>query len=177
MDIRIPNDAIDIFLQPGDVYFGERGTRIRTVLGSCVSLVFWHPRRHVGGMCHWMLPSRVNQQFGTLDGRYADEATALIFREMHRAATPPHEYQVKMFGGANMFPEHRTQESDHVGQRNVQAARNIVETHGLTCVCEHTAGIGHRNVIFDVWSGDVWVKHQAPLRQPRVAAKSAEVNG
>ena len=51
-------EPIDVFLQPGDFYFGEAGTRIRTLLGSCVAITLWHPILHIGGMCHIMLPER-----------------------------------------------------------------------------------------------------------------------
>ncbi len=40
---------MDIFLQPGELYFGDSDTCIRTVLGSCVSLTFWHPKLLGGG--------------------------------------------------------------------------------------------------------------------------------
>lgn len=168
-DLARPDNPIEIFLQPGDLYFGDRETRIRTVLGSCVSLVFWHPRQSVGGMCHYMLPYRPDRQFGDLDGRYADEATALMFRDMRRCGTRPEEYQVKLFGGADMFPGMRGGDNKHVGARNVEAARDIVRAHGLNCVVEHLAGAGHRNLVFDVWSGNVWLKHQAPMRPERMA--------
>ena len=167
-----PSSAIDVFLQPGELFFGDRGTRIRTVLGSCVSLVFWHPQRHLGGMCHYMLPFRAERQFGNLDGRYADEAVAMIFKKIRDSGTQPADYQVKMFGGANMFPDDRSKRPNHVGIRNVEAAREIVKTHRLTSVCEHLAGVGHRNIIFDVWSGNVWVKHQAPLPQRMASDRS-----
>ena len=166
-----PDNAIEIFLQPGEWYFGDRDTRIRTVLGSCVSMVFWHPKLHIGGMCHYMLPHRPHREFGDLDGRYGDEAVALMFREMRQSGTLPTDYQVKLFGGANMFAHARGKGADpgHVGLRNVEAAREIVKAHGLICACEHMAGVGHRNVIFDVWSGNVWVRHQDLLRSERVA--------
>lgn len=167
-----PDHAIDVFLQPGELYFGDHSTRIRTLLGSCVSLVFWHPHRRIGGMCHYMLPFRAERCMGDLDGRYADEATAMLFREMRQIGTQPSEYEVKVFGGANMFP-HQQRGEDHVGMRNVVAAREIVKGHGLRCVAEHTAGIGHRTVIFDVWSGNVWVKHQTVVNpQPQVPVAS-----
>jgi chemotaxis protein CheD len=53
-----PLNPLDIFLRPGDCYFGGQNTSIRTVLGSCVSMTFWHPQLRVGGMCHYMLPKR-----------------------------------------------------------------------------------------------------------------------
>jgi chemotaxis protein CheD len=35
-----------------------RAFSIRTVLGSCVSITLWHPVKRVGGMCHFLLPTR-----------------------------------------------------------------------------------------------------------------------
>ena len=32
-----PPHVIDVFLGPGDFYFGDEQTRIRTLLGSCVA--------------------------------------------------------------------------------------------------------------------------------------------
>ncbi|MGI9213007.1 MAG: chemotaxis protein CheD, partial [Methylococcaceae bacterium] len=65
-----PRDIIEIFLQPGEYYFSDRDTRIRTVLGSCVAITFWHPGILVGGMCHFMLPTRMrNRESTELDGR------------------------------------------------------------------------------------------------------------
>ena len=46
----------EIFLQPGELYFGGRHTRIRTLLCSCVSQVSWRPELLVGGMRHLILP-------------------------------------------------------------------------------------------------------------------------
>ena len=56
--MRKPPHVIEIFLQPGDFYFGDKDTRIRTILGSCVSITLWHPTRLIGGMCHFLLPFR-----------------------------------------------------------------------------------------------------------------------
>lgn len=60
-----------------------------------------------------------------------------------------------------MFPETNKNMNtmSQVGSRNVQAARQLVNQYGFTCVAEHLGDIGHRNVIFEVWSGEVWVKH------------------
>lgn len=52
-----PSEVIDRFLNPGEIFFGGSGFRVRTLLGSCVSIVLWHPNRHLGGMCHYLLPT------------------------------------------------------------------------------------------------------------------------
>jgi chemotaxis protein CheD len=162
-----PAQIIEIFLQPGELYFGGRDTRIRTILGSCVSLVFWHPRALVGGMCHFMLPERGEIQGGRLDGRYADEAIELALREMRACGTHPRDYKVKLFGGGNMFPEITTKKAGRVGLKNVLAARELIQRHGFDCVSEHVEGTGHRNLVFEVWSGIVAVRHRAPATFPQ----------
>ncbi len=50
-----------------------------------------------------------------------------------------------------------------IGDLNVQAARRLVKQYGFSCVAEHLGDIGHRNVVFEVWSGEVWVKHSQVL--------------
>ena len=112
--------AIDIFLQPGDVYFGDRGTRLRTVLGSCVSITFWHPRLLLGGMCHYMLPERAGAADDRRDGRYADEALDLLIEEMLAAGTQPRDYEAKIFGGGRMFSFAAGRGALDIGNRNIR---------------------------------------------------------
>ena len=78
--IDFGDDILDVFLQPGDFHFGAGRTRISTLLGSCISITLWHPARLIGGMCHFMLPTRGLPGGVPLDGRYADEALALFDR-------------------------------------------------------------------------------------------------
>lgn len=183
-----PEHFIDIFLQQGEVYFGDANTCIRTVLGSCVAVTAWHPKQLIGGMCHYMLPSRrarggalhfrrddVPIGFSSrrthprsLDGRYADEALELMFAEMRRSGAQPREFEIKLFGGGNMFPRATLQREQHVGQKNVEAARELLARHGIRPQAEHLGGIGHRNLIFEVCSGHVWMKHEH-LRTPPVS--------
>lgn len=151
--------AIDIFLQPGEFYFGDRHTRIRTLLGSCVSIVMWHRQRLIGGMCHYVLPSRHGPADGTLDGRYAEEAMELFMREIRLARTRPEDYEVKLFGGGNMFPQHKKRAGcTDVPTKNVTAARALIERYSLKLMAENLGGEGHRHIIFDIGSGDTWMR-------------------
>jgi chemotaxis protein CheD len=158
--MKTPEHVLDIFLQPGEFYFGDRETCIRTLLGSCVAITMWHPRLQIGGMCHFMLPARAVRPSDILDGRYADEAMLLFQKEIRTAKTKPGEYQVKLFGGGNMFRMPvRQGDCVDVACRNVMAARHLLRHHGYSVVSEHVGMHGHRNVIFELWSGDVWMRH------------------
>jgi chemotaxis protein CheD len=168
-------NVIEIFLQPGDFYFGDRDTRIRTLLGSCVSITMWHPRLHVGGMCHFMLPERgPRARSDGLDGRYAEDAIALFQRELRALRVRAEEFQVKLFGGGRMFRPHARSVAHaamlDVGQRNVDAARGLLHHHGFRVKAAHVAGEGHRNLIFDVGSGEVWMRHVGPAAPPGAQA-------
>ncbi|MFC4159554.1 chemotaxis protein CheD [Chitinimonas lacunae] len=154
--------CIDIFLQPGEVYFGDSETRIRTLLGSCVAITLWHPKRRLGGMCHYLLPGRPLSQpreDNGRDGRYAEEALSLMLDYIQTAGTLPAEYQVKMFGGGNMLSSLDGRQPS-VGERNIEFGKTWLAQHGFRLSREHLAGQGHRNIIFDIATGDVWVKFQ-----------------
>lgn len=159
-----PPDVLEIFLQPGELWFGDEKTRIRTVLGSCVAIVLWHPQRRIGGMCHFMLPERPRPRTAgqPLDGRYGDEAMELLLREIRRAGTVPADYQAKLFGGGCMFSGEGTRGGPDISRRNMAAGRDLVEREGLRLLTHDLGGQGHRNVIFDVWSGDVWLRRPPP---------------
>lgn len=166
-----PAHTIDIFLQPGEVFFGGRDTRIRTLLGSCVAITMWHPGMLAGGMCHYMLPRAPDGRRKALDGRYADEAMELMLREVRLAYTTPMEYQVKLFGGGHMFSAQQAAGVDHVGAKNVEMARTLIKRHGFSIHAEHLGGNGHRSLKFDLWNGHVWMRHQPAL--PGDTAKGA----
>jgi chemotaxis protein CheD len=154
----------DINLNPGDFYFGVAPIRLRTLLGSCVAITLWHPRLRLGGMCHFVLPRRTRPRTGALDGHYADEVMDLFMARLRATGTTPDQYQAKIFGGGSMFelPDTgRAAPTDvfEVAQNNVQSARTLLRQYGFPVVAEHLGGTGHRNIVFDIGSGDVWVRH------------------
>lgn len=145
-----------VVLSAGDFYFGGGRIRISTLLGSCVSITLWHPRKRIGGMCHYMMTERERAAETALDGRYANEAFALFLHHVEQAGTRPSEYQAKLFGGANMFKNNKGSGMD-VGARNVDYAHHLLDAAHIALVAEHVAGSGRRKLHFDVWSGDVWL--------------------
>ena len=159
--------VIDIFLQPGEYFVGNADFRIRTLLGSCVSITLWHPLLRIGAMSHFLLSRRGGGAAdyppdGLMDGRYGEEAMALMLAELRHARIAPSACQGKIFGGGNMFPQLQRSDALHVGQQNGQTARDLLHAHGIPIVSESLFGDGHRQIIFDVRSGDVWAHHVKP---------------
>lgn len=157
--MKSPAGKIDIFLHPGDLYFGDSSIRIRTILGSCVSVTMWHPVRKIGGMCHIVLPGKANPDERS-NIRYADDAIEGLLRAAIRAKSRPGDYQIKLFGGGSMFCSRESGPESRVAYKNVESARKILAHHGLSVMAENVGSSGHRCVFFEVWSGHVWVRHQ-----------------
>jgi chemotaxis protein CheD len=174
----------DVVLQIGEFHFGGGRTRIRTLLGSCVSITMWHPRQKIGGMCHYLLPKRGSTEVAQVatEGNYAEGAMQLFLREIRRARTRPDEYIVKLFGGGSMFkdPNERgdafateAREGDvgfGVADRNVQVGKELLATHGFHITAENVGGYGSRVLIFELWSGDVWLRRGGPLATRNLGA-------
>lgn len=145
----------DRYLEPGDVQFGAAPLRLSTLLGSCVAVTLWHPRRHIGGMCHIQFPGRSQHTQGDrFDGRYAEDAFALLDREIERHGTSATQYVAKLFGAGNMFPG-SVAGNIKVGAKNLDAARHELARRHLKPAAEHVGGAGHRRLTFDLASGEV----------------------
>jgi chemotaxis protein CheD len=158
---------MDVFLQPGEVFVGDEGYRMRTLLGSCVSITLWHPQQRVGAMSHFLLASRGTPHTAEPDGRYGDEALQIMLNELNRTRVEPRQCEAKIFGGGNMFPEQSRPKVIEVGRRNGSVARELLSSAGIPVVAECLYGVGHRQIIFDVAQGHVW------SRQIRPAAANA----
>lgn len=153
------NAAIkEVYLQPGEFFWGNEATRIKTLLGSCVAICVWHAERKIGGMSHCLLPTRTNDKEPAPSGRYVDETFEIFFKEMNRAATRREDYQVKVFGGGNMFV-FKDPSGATVGEKNLLMMRSILKSQSMKITAEHVGGNGHRNVLFELSTGDCWVRY------------------
>ncbi|MCR9142913.1 MAG: chemotaxis protein CheD [bacterium] len=160
----LPKHFIEIYLRPGDFYWGGETTRIQTLLGSCIALTFWHPELKQGGMCHFMLPGDGPRSASATEknsGRYGTEAMALFFERIRRLGTRPSEYVIKMFGGGNMFSGVANARDAMIGDSNIAFARRFLDEHELKIANEDVGGSVHRKLFFDIWSGHVWLKRTA----------------
>ncbi|MGZ3236260.1 MAG: chemotaxis protein CheD [Burkholderiaceae bacterium] len=161
--MKYDDDMIDIFLQPGEYFVGNEQYRIRTLLGSCVSITLWHPHLRIGAMSHFLLSSREATSVSELDGRYGVEALSLMCQELRQVGVCKEECQGKIFGGGNMFPNQMRSDGLNVGQKNGETARALLQQHGIKILSESLFGNGHRQIAFNVASGDVWVKQIKPV--------------
>lgn len=153
------DDTRRIFLEPGDYFVGGQDYVVRTMLGSCVAIVLWHPIMRFGAMSHFLLASQPGQPCRRRSGMYADQVMDMMTGALEQAGVAVDQCIAKVFGGGNMFPDFCLPDSLHVGRRNGEAALALVQEHGMRLAAEDLFGVGYRDITFDVRTGDVWVRH------------------
>jgi len=119
-----------LMLMPGQMHFGPHAATLRTLLGSCLAVTLWHPQRKLGGMCHFLLPTRSRAAAEPLDGRYGDEALEAMVKLLRATGTDPKDYQAHLYGGADTMPE-GTALKFNVGERNIEQGFNLVDRYGF----------------------------------------------
>lgn len=160
----LDNSTKEIYLQPGEFYFGSGEKRVRTVLGSCVAITMWHPKLKIGGICHYLLPLKpivpIQNSFARqLDGKYADGAIEMFMSELRKSGTKPSEYVVKLFGGGSaILAARKPSVFKSVSLKNIEIGRSLVKENGFKIHGEDLGGYMHRVIVFELWSGNVWIK-------------------
>jgi len=155
-----PPLAPDKLLVQGQWHFGPAPGRLRTLLGSCVGVTLWHPKRRLGGMCHFLLPDRRRPAGAELDGRYGDEALALLAREIARAGSRPSEFIAHLYGGADTLPD-RLGIKLNVGERNIERGFVAIDELGFQLEGVDVGDNVPRTVCLDLATGEVTMRRGA----------------
>jgi chemotaxis protein CheD len=144
----------DLLLMPGQLYFGNQPNSVRTLLGSCVAITLWHPKRRIGGMCHYLLPERTRSHDTRRDGRYAEEAVELLLEALDHVGSAPADYECHLYGGADTMPDH-LKNKPNVGVRNIEVGWALVDRHGFQLMGVDVGDNVPRSVRLDMKTGEV----------------------
>ena len=151
-----------LMLLPGQMHFGADASSLRTLLGSCVAITLWHPGRRIGGMCHYLLPSRARKAGDELDGRYGDEAIEAMLRQIKLSGTAPGDYVAHLYGGADTMPQ-GTALKFNVGERNIEFGWSLIDRHGFQLEGVDVGEDVPRTVTLTLATGEVHMKRGAGL--------------
>jgi chemotaxis protein CheD len=157
----------NLVLMPGQMHFGSGASVLQTLLGSCVAVTLWHPQRRLGGMCHYLLPSRTRKG-EPADGRFGDEALETMVQMLRRLGTAPADYHAHLYGGADTMPE-GTALSFNVGERNIEQGWSLIDSYGFQLQGVDVGEDVPRTVTLDLRNGEVGVRRglgKAPPLHP-----------
>jgi chemotaxis protein CheD len=148
-----PAAIAEVSIWSGQWVIAQTPTRLNTVLGSCIAVCLFDPHRRVGGMNHYLIPT------GGTDGRHGDWSIPELIQGMLAKGSRAAHLEAKIFGGAN--PLVLANKETAVGPANEAMARTILNSYRIPIFAAHTgANVGMR-IIFESWSGTVWVRPHA----------------
>ena len=141
------------YLYPGDLLATAEARVISTVLGSCVAVCLWDARTRAGGLNHFLLPHDTRESGAY---RFARPAMEVLLSRMHALGSETRNLTARVLGGASQFES--TSERLSIGQQNVGVATRFLDDARIPVVLSDVGGTRGRKVVFDVESGNVWVK-------------------
>jgi chemotaxis protein CheD len=157
------------YLKPGEILVSDHRLVV-TVLGSCVSVTLFDPRRRIGGILHAMLPKR-ERRGRSEDFRYVDEAFPHLLSRLEREGASRGVLEVKLFGGGDLLESGRRTAAPSVGRRNIEACLSLLERERLALESSSVGGPFGRKVVFNTRNGHVFLKHL-----PRMAGAEASIS-
>ncbi len=114
----------------------------KTLLGSCVAIMFYDKDKQVKGMNHFLLPATSNSNEDMKYGLYSVEA---MLNEMYKLGCRKENMAVKISGGADIMSIGLSGKS--IGHRNVEFARDFCSTEGFRIISDHTRGNDGRVIL------------------------------
>lgn len=160
-----------IHLNIGEVYITQMPRVIWTILGSCISVVFYNQRLQTGGICHAQLPEKRRQYESCMktcpvkcSGRSSDSerfkfvtcSVHYMLEQFHSYGIQDREIEVKLFGGANVFQTKDT--TNTVGSQNIEMAMQFIQQYHLNLVSKHIGGKSGITIYFHSHTGKVFLK-------------------
>lgn len=132
-------------------------------LGSCIAVIAYDPRRKLGGMLHFQLPSSSlsAERSAESPGTFADTGIPLLFERMYGLGSRKADIVVKAAGGGNFHDDNGTFD---IGRRNHTMMRKIFWKAQVLVTAEDVGGSKSRTARLFVDTGQVTIQSGSDVR-------------
>ena len=127
-------------------------------LGSCIGISLYDPQTKIGGLLHIMLPDSSQARASDNPAKFADTGIPLMLNDVISLGASRSRLVAKIAGGAQMFAFANATDIMRVGNRNADAAKQILRKNGIKVIAEDTGGNYGRTVQIDLATGVYKVK-------------------
>lgn len=148
-------DSGIIMVGIGDCAIARSPAKIKTSgLGSCLGITLYDKREKIGGLLHTMLPNIKEARIKDNPAKFTDVGIEYLVDEIIKKGGSREKLEAKIVGGASMF------ENSHlnIGERNIRSAKDTLKRLGVSIVAEDTGKNYGRTIIFDTFTGDLFIK-------------------
>ena len=147
-----------LVVKVADLAVGQGDDELVTVgLGSCVAILLHDAERRVGGLAHVLLPSRALTRHVDRPAKFPHAAVPTLLEQMVELGASPRRIVARLAGGASMFANLAAPGTIQMGERNLVAARQVLNAHHIPLVGEAVGGDFGRTVRMQCATGRVEV--------------------
>lgn len=127
-------------------------------LGSCVGIILYDPVKKIAGLAHIMLPDSTKVKMNENKAKFADSGIALLLKQLELAGANKRSLQAKIAGGAQMFAFRSNNDMLRIGERNVEATKEMLKQLGIRIIAEDTGCNYGRTIEFYPETGELIIK-------------------
>ena len=132
-------------------------TLVTVGLGSCIAIMLYDAEAKVGGMAHVLLPTPALSRKDSNPAKFPQTAVPRLIELMVADGAKPQRITARLAGGASMFSALAPPGTIQMGERNLVAARQVLNSHGVPLIAEAVGGDFGRTVRLRVCDGRVEV--------------------
>ncbi len=148
--------ARELLVRVADLRIGVADDVLVTVgLGSCVAVLLHDAEARVGGLAHILLPSPALARADGNPAKFPQSAVPRLLELMVADGAQRERITGRLAGGASMFAVLAPPGTVQMGERNLVAARQALNAHGVPLVAESVGGDFGRTVRLRVRDGRV----------------------
>lgn len=157
-------------VQPGEYFVTTKDEMISTTLGSCVAACIRDTKLNIGGLNHFMLPSKSNHSsWEDLETRYGNIAMEKLMNSIFKLGGRRENLEIKVFGGGKILPA-----MSDVGKKNIRFVKKFLNTEGLSIVSEDLGLEFPRKVNYFPKTGRVMVKRLRSMHKEIIAREEIQ---
>jgi chemotaxis protein CheD len=159
-------------LPMGGVFASRELAIAKTVLGSCVAVCLVDPVERIGGMNHFMLPSRLDQGGDYRNTCYGVYAMDLLMNEMIKLGADRGRLQAKVFGAAYLLGLGGGAQS--VATQNTGFIASYLKNEGIPLIAQDLGGDRPRIIYFFTDTGRILLKRLGQGASGRLALRERQ---
>ena len=142
-----------------DLKTGRHPCMLTTLgLGSCVGISLFCRVSHTCGMAHVMLPSSKQARENLNIAKFADTGIVELVNQMLRIGAKRTSIVAKLAGGAQMFSFRDASDIMRIGDRNVDASKDILTRMRIPIISEDCGANYGRTIELYSENGSVLIK-------------------
>lgn len=148
----------ELVVRVADLRIGVGDDVLVTIgLGSCVAILLYDAEARVGGLAHVLLPSPALARADGNPAKFPQSAVPRLLELMTADGARRERITGRLAGGASMFAALAPPGTVQMGERNLVAARQALNAHGVPLVAESVGGDYGRTVRLRVGDGRIEV--------------------